>query len=128
VLISITSSKPNDEERHRIDEFLEQLLPRVEHFPGTHGVYHFWRAEESESVTIIIWESEDALMSSRVVGRLSRRRSDTATLAGASRRCPLDGPARQYPRRPRYGAAPHRGLILVRSDNRDAPGLGDCPS
>jgi heme-degrading monooxygenase HmoA len=65
MLISITSSKPNDEERQRIDEFLESLLPRVQQFSGTQSVCHFWRAEESESVTIIIWESEEAMMNFR---------------------------------------------------------------
>jgi heme-degrading monooxygenase HmoA len=62
VLVNITSSRPNDQERYRIDEFLKSLLPRVQEFPGAQSVWHFWRAEEGESVTIIIWESEEAMM------------------------------------------------------------------
>jgi heme-degrading monooxygenase HmoA len=65
MLITITSSRPNEDERHQIDSFLETVMPRIADFPGVLAAYHFWRAEEGESVSFLVWESEDAMKAFR---------------------------------------------------------------
>ena len=59
--ISITSTRPTNEQIPQIEQFLGTFLPRVRKFPGVLSVYHYYRPSHGDSYTVIILESDYAL-------------------------------------------------------------------
>jgi heme-degrading monooxygenase HmoA len=49
----------------QVDEFLQGYLPQVQREPGVVAIYHFHRAATSESMTVIVWETEEARLAYR---------------------------------------------------------------
>jgi len=61
MVISITSSRPNDEQLSQTEAFLKTFLPKMRKFPGIVAIYLYSRADGGDDSTIVIWESEAAL-------------------------------------------------------------------
>jgi quinol monooxygenase YgiN len=61
MMISITSSRPTQEQSQEIENFLDIFLPRMRMFPGVIAIYHFARPNQGEESTVTIWEGEEAL-------------------------------------------------------------------
>jgi hypothetical protein len=61
MIISITSSRPTQQQLPQVEKFRSTFLPKMRTFPGVVAVYHFIRPGKGDESTITIWESEDAL-------------------------------------------------------------------
>lgn len=65
MVISFTTSKPNQDQHHQVESFLAEFLPRLAQQPGVVGAYHFTDAEAGESTTVIVWRDDAARMAYR---------------------------------------------------------------
>jgi quinol monooxygenase YgiN len=63
--ISVTTARPKPEQAAEVELFLANFLPRLEHLPGVVAIYHFVRPEHGDDITLIIWESHEALKNYR---------------------------------------------------------------
>jgi heme-degrading monooxygenase HmoA len=61
VFITLTTSHPNAEQSKKMEVFLSQFFPRLEKQPGVVAVYHFIRSDLGNDITIIIWDSPEAM-------------------------------------------------------------------
>ena len=61
MMISITSSRPTNEQLSQSEAFMESFLPKLRKFPGVIAIYHYARPDRGDDSTIVIWESEQAL-------------------------------------------------------------------
>ncbi len=69
MVISVTSSRPDPDQRVRIESFLAGFLPRLERDqPGLLAAYHYHDDETGESTTLMVWRDESS--------RLAYRESD----------------------------------------------------
>ncbi|MBM3940052.1 MAG: hypothetical protein FJ318_04005 [SAR202 cluster bacterium] len=63
------------ERTHQVEAFLQRYLAQVGKLPGVRAVYHHFRPDKGDEMTLIVWESEaDA-----------RRYQDSDLLRGAGR-------------------------------------------
>jgi heme-degrading monooxygenase HmoA len=60
MFISVTTSRVTPEQAEQVEAFLHTFLPKVQREPGVRAIYHFYRAERSESTTLIVWETDEA--------------------------------------------------------------------
>jgi len=65
MFITVTTSRPKPNQAAEVELFLANFLPRVEQVLGVAAIYHYARLEQGEDVTLIIWESQDAVKSYR---------------------------------------------------------------
>lgn len=63
--ITITTSKPTQEQLPEVEAFLHEFLPRVQQQPGVLAVYHYVRPDKGDDSTIIIWETQSAVQEYR---------------------------------------------------------------
>jgi quinol monooxygenase YgiN len=63
--ITITTSKPTQEQLPQVEAFLQQFLPRVQQQPGVLAVYHYVRPDKGDDSTLIVWEDEAAVQAYR---------------------------------------------------------------
>jgi len=63
MVISITTSHPDEDQRQRADRFLADFLPRLEREPGVVAVYHY--SDTGDSTTLIVWRDDDARLAYR---------------------------------------------------------------
>jgi heme-degrading monooxygenase HmoA len=63
--ITITSAKVTPEQSPAMDKFLADFLPRFSRFPGVLAVYYCSPPEKGDSITVTVWESEEAAKSYR---------------------------------------------------------------
>ena len=63
--ITITSGKVTAEEGAEVEKFLSGFLPKFKKQPGVLNIYHFFRSDKGEEMTIVIWENEDAVKAYR---------------------------------------------------------------
>ena len=61
MVISITSSRPTDQQLSQSEAFLESFLPKMRKFPGVIAIYHYTRPDRGDDSTIVIWQSEQTL-------------------------------------------------------------------
>lgn len=61
MLISITSSKVNNEQATKVERFLAEFLPRLKQEPGVVAIYHYKRPDKGDEATIVIWEDEQSI-------------------------------------------------------------------
>jgi hypothetical protein len=61
MFITLTTSHPNAEQSKKMEVFLSQFLPRLEMQPGVIAVYHFIRSDLGDDMTLIIWDSPEAM-------------------------------------------------------------------
>jgi heme-degrading monooxygenase HmoA len=56
MIMTRTTSRPNAEQRSRIEAFLSDFLARLERDqPGVLAAYHYHDEETGESTTLIVW-------------------------------------------------------------------------
>jgi hypothetical protein len=73
MIISVTTGKyPTSEQSQQSQAFLETFLPRMRQFPAVHAIYHYTRPEHGEGNTLVIWESQVALLKYRESGPVKR--------------------------------------------------------
>ncbi len=65
MVISLTASRVTPDQAQQVDEFLQEYLPKLQREPGVVAIYHFHRADTSESMTLIVWETEEARLAYR---------------------------------------------------------------
>ncbi len=66
MFITITTGKVTKEQAQEVDQFLSGFLPRLKREqPGVVATYHFNRPDKGDSVTFIVWESEEAVQAYR---------------------------------------------------------------
>lgn len=65
MFITITSSKVDSVQLEKVEKFLAEFLPRFQKQPGVNSVYHFNRPDKGDEVTVVVWQSEDAVKAYR---------------------------------------------------------------
>jgi heme-degrading monooxygenase HmoA len=65
MFITVTTSQPKPDQAAELELFLANFLPRLERSPGVAAIYHYARPEQGGDITLIIWESKDAVKSYR---------------------------------------------------------------
>ena len=65
MFITITSSKVDSIQSEKVEKFLAEFLPRFQKQPGVKSIYHFDRPDKGDEVTVVVWESEDAVKAYR---------------------------------------------------------------
>lgn len=65
MFITITSSKVDSVQLEKVEKFLAEFLPRFQKQPGVNSIYHFDRPDKGDEVTVVVWESEDAVKAYR---------------------------------------------------------------
>ena len=65
MLISLTTSHPDADQRREIETFLAGFLPRLEQQPGVVAVYHYVDEDAGESTTLIVWRDEASRLAYR---------------------------------------------------------------
>jgi|GEM_PF-1779624 len=61
--ITLTSRRPYADQSRKLDTFLAGFLWRFERQPGVVAIYHYLRTQQGEDVTVVIWESQEAVQS-----------------------------------------------------------------
>ena len=59
--VTMTSDKTSPQRTPRVEAFLGEFLPRLRRFQGVRAIHHFPRPDHGDDMTIIIWDSEDAV-------------------------------------------------------------------
>jgi len=65
MFITITTSRPKPDQAAELELFLANFLPWLEQLPSVAAIYHYARPEQGDDITLIIWESQDAVKSYR---------------------------------------------------------------
>jgi heme-degrading monooxygenase HmoA len=65
MFITITLSKVDTVQLEKVENFLAEFLPRFQKQPGVNSIYHFDRPDKGDEVTVVVWESEDAVKAYR---------------------------------------------------------------
>jgi heme-degrading monooxygenase HmoA len=65
MFITVTTSRPKPDQAAELELFLANFLPRVEQVPGVAAIYHYARLKQGEDVTLIVWESQEAVKNYR---------------------------------------------------------------
>jgi heme-degrading monooxygenase HmoA len=65
MFITITLSKVDTVQLEKVEKFLAEFLPRFQKQPGVNSIYHFDRPDKGDEVTVVIWESEEAVKAYR---------------------------------------------------------------
>ena len=65
MFITITSSKVDSMQSEKVDKFLAEFLPRFQKQPGVNSIYHFDRPDKGDEVTVVVWESAEAVKAYR---------------------------------------------------------------
>jgi quinol monooxygenase YgiN len=61
MFITITTSRPKEDQSRKVEAFLANFLPRLKQLPGVVAIYHYVRPEHGDDTTLIIWENQEAL-------------------------------------------------------------------
>ena len=65
MFITITSSKVDSVQLEKVEKFLAEFLPRFQKQPGVNSIYHFDCPDKGDEVTVVVWESADAVKAYR---------------------------------------------------------------
>lgn len=65
MFITITSSKVDSMQSEKVEKFLAEFLPRFQKQPGVKSIYHFDQPDKGDEVTVVVWESADAVKAYR---------------------------------------------------------------
>lgn len=66
MVISVTTSRPDLEQRREIEAFLADFLPRLERQqPGVVAAYHYHDEAAGDSTTLIVWRDEASRLAYR---------------------------------------------------------------
>jgi quinol monooxygenase YgiN len=57
MIISITTSRPTQDQVPKVEDFLKSFLPKTRKFPGVIAIYRYARPDKYDDSTIVIWES-----------------------------------------------------------------------
>jgi heme-degrading monooxygenase HmoA len=65
MFITVTTSRPKPDQAAEVELFLANFLPRLEQSPGVAAIYHYARLDQGDDITLIIWDSQEAVKNYR---------------------------------------------------------------
>ena len=65
MFITITTSRPSQQEWKLIKPFMANFIPKLRKLPGVQAVYFSYREDKGDETTFIVWENTQAIQNYR---------------------------------------------------------------